>query len=59
MDYFWRDKEGIIADEKYSIVVQIWMHEKIFENFLIFLLTLCVTYVTIVNVTDVIVRRLI
>jgi len=43
-----------IANEKYTIGAQIRVHSKKKKK-IIFLLTLCVTYVTIVNVTDVIV----
>lgn len=48
-----------IANEKYAIETQIRVHTKKKSKNFIFLLTLCVTSVTIVNVTDVIVRRLI
>ena len=48
-----------IANEKYAIEAQNKVHPKKIQKNFIFLLTLCVTYVTIVNVTDVIVRRLI
>jgi hypothetical protein len=48
-----------IANEKYAIGAQIRVRPKKNQKNFIFLLTLCVTYVTIVNVTDVIVRRLI
>jgi len=47
-----------IANEKSAIEAQIKVLVKKNYKNLIFLLTLCVTYVTIVNVTDVIVRRL-
>jgi len=52
-------KKMDIANEKYSTEAQIRVPPKKKEKIFIFLLTLCVTYVTIVNVTDVIVRRLI
>ncbi len=48
-----------IANEKYSTEAQNKVLAKKNSKKTIFLLTLCVTYVTIVIVTDVIVRRLI
>ncbi len=48
-----------IANEKYAIGAQIKVLAKKISKNSIFLLTLCVTYVTIVNVTGVIVRMLI
>ena len=48
-------KKQDIANEKYAIEAQIRAHAKKNQKNFIFLLTLCVTSVTIVNVTDVIV----